>query len=64
MTWREIHGDQNLRMASMMPDQQGQLNALNLKIAKIQAILDEHEGCPSAGCGGLDEIQDVINDAD
>jgi hypothetical protein len=34
------------------------------KIAKIQAVLAEHDGCPTGGCGALDEIQDVINDAD
>jgi hypothetical protein len=62
MTWRDIYADQNLRMAGVMLEQQGKVNALEAKIQAIRVIIEAHRDCPShIGCDGLLEIQAVID---
>lgn len=36
MTWREISGDQNLRLAAMLLDKQGEIDALREELATAQ----------------------------
>lgn len=63
MTWRENRADQNLRLAEVLLDQQGEINELQAKLNRIRGIV---ANCPA----DLDDyphllarrIQEVLGD--
>jgi hypothetical protein len=46
--WRDIHADQNLRLAQKMLEQQGEINALKATVGRVEKLCDDME----AHCGG------------